>query len=253
MKPQFTINNKTYFFQDITLRKYNALQNYIGEETTENKFNIVSCVTECPPEDLRKLPYKDWSILWEECLFHISFTTSTDAIQPTITFNGIEYGLPDVDTLTIGEFIDLDLLLQGEIPKWNQVAGILYRPVLKKTKTRIELEPYDPKTSADRAEAFLDLPIRAIKSANAFFLHSVKLLQKNILASLEEMKNLKTLDPEDLEQLQNLLQQDPGGWSLTDLQEKAHYILDLLPNSPSEQFSTGWLGKRLKSKSNKIK
>lgn len=250
MRPNFSINNTTYTFNEITLRKYLELQNFVGEETMDNKFAIVSVVTDCPVEELRKLSFNDWTLVYNETLFHISFSTSTENIRPLITFEGVEYSLPDVNDLTIGEYIDLDLIIQAEKTdrRLNEIAAILYRPVISKKRNLIQIEPYDAKECKARAEAFLDLPISAIKSANAFFLHSAKSLQKNLLDSLNLKETLNNLPAEDREHLQNLLQRELGGSSLTEFQDLLLSTLEQQLDYPSEQSLTGWLGKKLNIK-----
>ena len=260
MKPQFSINGTTYHFQELTLRKFNALKPLLMEETTQNKMEIVSIITECPVSELRKLSYSDWSIVWDEAIFCITFFTSADDIITSFTHNGVEYALSNIEDITIGEFIDLDLILQEGLMNDTlaRLATILYRPVVKRLKHKIEVAPYDPAESNFRAEEFLDIPIKYIKSANAFFLTSAQALQKNLLDSSNLTEILKSLSQSDREELQNLLQQDLGGWSSTELQETIHSIFRELLNSHSDRFSIGWLGKKLRqrgkllNKSNKI-
>jgi len=260
MTPEFSINKKTYTFGDITLRKYLALQPYTLEETTDNCFQIVSIVTDCPVEELRKLNFKDWNIIWNECLFHLSFNTSADNIRPVFKFKDIEYSLPQVDDLTIGEFIDLDLILQNQKSdsRLNEVAAILYRPVIGRKEGVVLIEPYDPKIAKGRAELFMDLPIAFIRSANAFFLTSANSLQKNLLGSSSLPELMKLLPQEDQDLVQNLLQQELGGLSLTEFQDQIHSILLRQPDSQPELFSTSWLTKKLNlrkqnSRSKKLK
>lgn len=249
-QPKFSINKVEYTFHPITLRRYLDLQKYVGEETTDNKFAIVSAITQCPVDELRKLSYKDWLIVWEEILFYVSFSTSTENIQNTIEFEGVEFALPNIEDISIGEFVDLDLLLQSENPdsRLNEIAAILYRPVISKKKGLVKIEPYDSQECKARAESFMELPITAIKSANAFFLHSVKSLQENMLHSLNLKQLTKGMPEEDLTQLQNILQQELGGLSLTELQDQIHSIFQKQLDFQQEQFSTSWFGKKANSR-----
>lgn len=249
-QPKFSINKVEYTFHPITLRRYLELQKYVGEETVENKFAIVSAITQCPVEELRKLSYKDWLIVWEEILFYVSFSTSTENIQNVIRFEGVEYALPNIEDISIGEFVDLDLLLQSENPdsRLNEIAAILYRPVISKKNGLVKTEPYDSQECRARAESFMELPITAIKSANAFFLRSVKSLQENMLHSLNLKQLTKDMPEEDQTQLRNILQQELGGLSLTELQDQIHSIFQKQLDYQQEQFSTSWFGKKVKSR-----
>jgi len=248
--PKFVINKVEYGFEDITLRKYLVLQELLRMETPDAQFQVAELVTGAPKELLKQLKYQEWLLVWLNTEKTISaMHEGTEKISPIIEFQGIEYGLPSIEDMSAGEFIDLDIIFQSTNAekRLNEIAAIVYRPIMGKKGNHLILEAYDSKDSAIRAELFMDLPVKWIKSANSFFSQSADSLLKNTLGSLELTSLWTEISPEDQEKLQSLLQQDLGGSSSTKFLEKILSSLIQSQDSPSDTSSTGWLGKKMKS------
>lgn len=253
MKATFSIKGKTYSFGEVSLRMYYEIRAILAKgEDREAEFDIVHSLTGCPPEDLKKLKFQDWNLVWGEAQYHlITLGSTTDLIKPIVEFKGVKYGLPAIEDLTIGEFADLDLLLSGDSAenKLAEIAAILYRPIVSQKGETLILEPYDSVTYKQRVEDFQDFPLAAIKSANTFFLQSANSSLKSTAEFLQkEAQKMNLISPEDQALLQNLLQQDPGGDSLISLQEKILSDLTKLPSSRYARPSTGLLGRKTKLK-----
>jgi len=250
-KPSFKIKDQTYTFEDITLRNYYELQEILVEQKEGSEFEIVQCLTGCPKEQLTKLRYQDWLIIWEETILLINeLSGKTDAIKPTMEFRDVKYGLPAIEDLTVGEFADLEVILSspGAKNKLNEVAAVLYRPVLEDVNGVLTLEDYDSKGFRQRAELFMDLPISAVRSANAFFLQSANSSLRNTAESLLQSPLMKTVETSLKDQIRKALslQQENGGTpSISFLEET---LLDLVnqQNSLLEKRSTGLVGKKTK-------
>jgi len=69
-----------------------------------------------------------------------------------------------------------------------------------------------------------------------------------MLHSLNLKQLMKDMPEEDQTQLQNILQQELGGLSLTELQDQIHSIFQKQLDYQQEQFSTSWFGKKVKSR-----
>lgn len=250
MKPTFKINGEQYQFEDITLRTYYALKDILAKgETRESEFEIVHCLTGCPADLLKQLKFTDWLMVWEETIHMLGkLTGDADAIRPVIEFNGTKFGLPAVEDLTIGEFADLDVILSSAKAedKLADIAAVLYRPILKQKGAKIVLEPYDTDGFETRKELFLDLPITAVRSANAFFLQSANSLLRNTAGSLVKKGRLKGIPQDVLDKLEAILQQDPGGEQSISLQEEILLNLKKHPSSRFARLSTGLAGKKTK-------
>ena len=250
MKPTFRINKQEFTFQDVTLRTYYRLREILAKgESKTAEFEVVECLTNCPPDLLKRLPYADWLLVWEEANLQIGqLTGDADAIRPIVEFNGVKYGLPAVEDLTIGEFADLDVIITSAKAddKLADIAAVLYRPVLKHRGAKITLEPYDTDGFETRKELFMDMPITAIRSANAFFLQSANSLLKNTADSLLRKEKKRGTSQDVLDSLEELLLQDLGGDSSISLQEEMLLDLKKHPSSRFARLSTGLPGKKTK-------
>jgi len=247
--PEFQIGKTTYRFQDITVRTYNTLQAILASEEKDKEFAIVECLTLAPVAKLKTLKYADWLLVWEETILQIqTLNGTTDKIQPIIEFKGAKWGLPNVQDMSVGEFADLEVFFSQKDSGSNmhQAAAILYRPVLKQKGEYILLEPYDAEKARERTEDFLDLPLSAIRSANAFFLQSATSLLRNTAHSLSKSKGMNWMSPEDREQLLSLTQLDLGGESSI---ASAGKILLNLTKQHSSRLERPTIGLPLKKRS----
>ena len=247
-KTSFIILEKEYFFNDITLRRYYELQRILSNPVNGSEYDIVTTLTDCPRDILMKLKYSVWLQIWEEAQLELMALadTKTENVKPVIELNGVKYALVDVSDLTLGEFIDLDLLLQSANAetKLNQLAAIVYRPLIKSTKNSNKVEPYDAEIAQERAELFMDLPIDCIKSAISFFLQSANSSIKSTADFLINHPQMTMLPQEDQDNLLNLVQQGLGGTQSIAFLEKILYDLQKLPSYQSGKRLTGLRGKK---------
>lgn len=252
-RTEFKVGGNTYGFKPVTLRSYYILQDLLKDPQPGDEYKIVSVITECPVEDLKKLKMTDWIVIWDQTQLEIEDLIKTDTeIVNEITFNGQKYALPSIEDMTIGEFADLEILYsQPNIDKkLEEIVGILYRPVISAEGKPIEIEEYDSKTASERAKVFLDLPVGTIKSINVFFSQYVKSSIKNTLESLVQMPEMMTLPIDQQETLRNLLLQESGGESSIPLLEKTLSNFQQQRKLAYEVALTGSLGKptRLKDR-----
>ena len=251
MKPTFKIKDQEYTFGEITIRRYYELNKILQTEAKDKEFDIVEILTGCPKTLLKKLKYQDWLMVWEEAVLQIgALSGTTEVIQPIIEFNGVKYGLPKIEDLTVGEFADLEVFfsLKDSQSRMHEAAAILYRPIVKQKGDLIVLEEYDSDVAKERAQDFLELPVAAVRSANAFFLQSANYSLKSTLDSLSKNQKMDWMSPEDLEQLQNLQLQDPGGDFLIPLLEMTLSGLQEQQSSKYAKLSTGLPTKKVKFK-----
>ncbi|MAO19983.1 MAG: hypothetical protein CMJ25_04455 [Phycisphaerae bacterium] len=119
-------------------------------------------------------------------------------LKTTFKLDDVEFGfIPDLDDMTLGEFIDLD----ETITDWktmHQAMAILYRPVTFKKGDKYLIEEYD---GIKNAEAMKRMPLDIAMGAMVFFWKLNNELLEIILNYLEkEMdQNLTTQQKETLE------------------------------------------------------
>lgn len=92
-----------------------------------------------------------------------------------------EYGFhPQLDELTLGEYIDLDTYI-GDWENMEKTMNVLYRPVIAKLKDKYTIDEYKVETS----EALLNMPMDAVLSSIFFFWNLGLDLSKTMTDCLE--------------------------------------------------------------------
>ena len=199
MKIEFTINEKTYKISGLTVYDYYFVQNELVLNPHAS-FAVVSYLSECDIELLKQLDTHEWSGLWTVVQQYIKECQSPEqGVSKIIKVNGTKYGLINVDSMSIGEFADLDILISspGADRKLHEVAAILYRPLVNG-----EPEAYDPVSLKARAEEFKLLPLSdAMKALNFFLLSGLRSLN-NIVDYLQQVLETETMTPEQEEIVQ---------------------------------------------------
>jgi len=151
---------------EITLEQYQRFDKINTEENQDSNFLLHKTV-----EIFCGLELKDIATIRvnsiKEILGDIDkvFLEKTDLV-PTFTLDGIEYGfIPNLDDMTIGEFIDLD----ENLTEWETIhkaMSVLYRPINYKKEDKYLIEEY---TGLDKAELFKKMPLGIVMGAMVFF------------------------------------------------------------------------------------
>ena len=67
------------------------------------------------------------------------------SLVQTFEFKGVTYGFhPKLEDISMGEYVDLDVLLKEPYKNAEKVLGILYRPITSKKFGKYLIENYDP-------------------------------------------------------------------------------------------------------------
>ena len=67
------------------------------------------------------------------------------SLVQTFEFKGVKYGFhPKLEDISMGEYVDLDVLLKEPYKNAEKVLGILYRPITSKKFGKYLIENYDP-------------------------------------------------------------------------------------------------------------
>ena len=116
--------------------------------------------------------------------------------------NNKEYGFhPQLDDLTLGEYIDLDTFI-GDWENIEKAMAVLYRPIVNKLKDKYTIEEYKLGRDAD----ILDMPMDAVLSS-IFFLWNLGLDLSKAMMSY--------LDKEEVQALTQYLNSQPNGGGIT--------------------------------------
>lgn len=118
-------------------------------------------------------------------------------LVPTFTMDGVGYGfIPDLDKITLGEYIDLDNTLSD----WNNMhkaMAVLYRPIKDTLKEKYIIEDYK---GSEGAEKYKQMPLDIVMGSILFFYNLKNELLKTTLKYLnkEALMKLTIQQREDL-------------------------------------------------------
>ena len=228
-KIEFEIKGLNYAIEDISIKDYYAVKTDLVLNGTDAEFQIISKLSRCPIELLKQISIDDWKTL----TFHFNLLITSNLSENIqlvnqFKFKDVEYGLLDWDKMTIGEFADLDVIVNSpEVDnKLHEVLAILYRPIIKKTWRKNHIEEYDYDGFKERSEIFLDAPVYLVKAVLGFFLHIGQVSLNRTKESLETGK--KTPEKNLAIKILTALQDNGGLQSFTSQTEIPSKLTELL-------------------------
>ena len=186
---------------EITLRQYKHFLK-IQKNVNDEKFlsaKIVEIFCKMKLEEVMRLKFKDSEHI-------VTKLTEMFEQKPNLVtnfkLNKINYGFhPQLDDLTLGEYIDLDTFI-GDWENIEKAMAVLYRPVVNKVKEKYTIEEYVVGKDAE----ILDMPMDAVLSS-IFFLWNLGLdLSKTMM---------NYLDKEQTQALTEYLNLQPNGGGIT--------------------------------------
>ena len=170
-------------YEDITLRKYLALQkelkNYEDNEEAQAAV-LVTYLCGIDSDDLIGLGRGDYVNISAEISSWIGNTNHP--LQQLISIDGVEYGLePNLSNMSYGAYADITQYDTITIDaNWAKIMSILYRPVTKKVRDTYEIERYTGLIDSDK---FLDVSMDKHFGTLFFFVNLSTDLVKSILNS----------------------------------------------------------------------
>ena len=186
---------------EITLRQYKHFLKIQKSQDDENFLSakIIEIFCKVKLEDVMQIKFNDSEYI-------VNTLTEMFEQKPNLVtkfkLNNKEYGFhPQLDDLTLGEYIDLDTFI-GDWENIEKAMAVLYRPVVNKLKDKYTIEEY----KVGRDAEILDMPIDAVLSS-IFFLWNLGLdLSKTMM---------NYLDKEETQALTQFLNSQPNGAGIT--------------------------------------
>ena len=186
---------------EITLRQYKHFLKIQKSQDDENFLSakIIEIFCKVKLEDVMQIKFNDSEYI-------VNTLTEMFEQKPNLVtkfkLNNKEYGFhPQLDDLTLGEYIDLDTFV-GDWENIEKAMAVLYRPVVNKLKDKYTIEEYKVGRDAD----MLDMPMDAVLSS-IFFLWNLGLdLSKTMM---------NYLDKEETQALTQFLNSQPNGAGIT--------------------------------------
>ena len=186
---------------EITLRQYKHFLK-IQKTVDDEKFlsaKIIEIFCGVNLEDVMQIKFNDSE-------FIVDTLTKMFEQKPKLVtkfkLNNKEYGFhPQLDDLTLGEYIDLDTFI-GDWENIEKAMAVLYRPIVSKLKDKYSIEDYKVGKDAE----ILDMPMDAVLSS-IFFLW-------NLGMDLSQAM-MNYLDNEEVQALTQYLNSQPNGGGIT--------------------------------------
>ena len=166
---------------EITLRQYKHFLKIQKSQDDENFLSakIIEIFCKVKLEDVMQIKFNDSEYI-------VNTLTEMFEQKPNLVtkfkLNNKEYGFhPQLDDLTLGEYIDLDTFI-GDWENIEKAMAVLYRPVVNKLKDKYTIEEY----KVGRDAEILDMPMDAVLSS-IFFLWNLGLdLSKTMMNYLDK-------------------------------------------------------------------
>jgi len=186
---------------EITLRQYKhflKIQKNVDDERFLNA-KIIEIFCKLNLEDVMRLKFNDSELI-------VSTLTEMFEQKPNLVrsfkLNNINYGFhPQLDDLTLGEYIDLDTFI-GDWENIEKAMAVLYRPVVNKLKDKYTIEEY----KVGKDQEILDMPMDAVLSS-IFFLWNLGLDLSQTM--------MNYLDKDQTQALTQYLTSQPNGDGIT--------------------------------------
>lgn len=174
---ELVINDKEYYvpkkWSEISLRRYISFITTYNEEASEaeQELHLISTILGVHIDTIGKAKKSVIDKVVLELTELINNPASENLVLE-FELDGVEYGFnPNLSELKLKEFVDLDNKLGGGWQDMHKVMSILYRPIVKRRKDKYDIEEYDFRTAAKRADIFIDnLSVDVVNAAAAFFL-----------------------------------------------------------------------------------
>ena len=186
---------------EITLRQYKHFLKIQKSQDDENFLSakIIEIFCKVKLEDVMQIKFNDSEYI-------VNTLTEMFEQKPNLVtkfkLNNKEYGFhPQLDDLTLGEYIDLDTFI-GDWENIEKAMAVLYRPVVNKLKDKYTIEEY----KVGRDAEILDMPMDAVLSS-IFFLWNLGLDLSKAMMSY--------LDKEETQALTQFLNSQPNGAGIT--------------------------------------
>ena len=179
-------------WEDVTLEKWLKLIDFETGTKTEEATETIAALSNIPKQLIKELALKDVAVLMSK-IAELQQKQDTN-LKKIIEIEGVEYGFhPDLDSITLGEYADLETFIKGGIEKnLPELMAVLYRPVKLKKNDIYIIDAYDGDIRL-RTEEMKKMSAQQVQSALVFFYTLGKELSEILpLYLMEQLKEMKT-------------------------------------------------------------
>ena len=179
---------------EITLKQYQKFLK-VQDSSKDNNFiqtKMIEIFCRVKPQDALSIKLSDANRIAN--LISNMFEEKPDLVK-SFYLGGVEYGfVPDLDEITLGEYIDLDTYM-GDWENIHTAMNGLYRPIKQKLGDKYLIEDYNVETK----DLLLHMPMDAVFGSIIFFYRLGIELSQTMMNYLENKEEKQLLDVLDLQ------------------------------------------------------
>mgnify|MGYP001318026615 CR=1 FL=1 len=154
---------------EVTLGNY---QKYVAtsesKEPTDVIYNTISSFCNVSTDIVKRFKLEDLKKVYNSLNKLIKVEPNKSLINK-IELDGVTYGVhPQLDSMTFGEYVDIEEFTKENIGGFHKVLAVLYRPITEEKKGKYNIEPYDTKHQ-DNAEKFKRVNMDVVNGLTVFF------------------------------------------------------------------------------------
>jgi hypothetical protein len=172
----------------ITLGKYIDFKN-----AGDNVFLQAQVITGLTKEELREKSMEDINPMIQKFIDDVK-GYNENKLEKFMHIGGKKFGFhPHLDTMTFGEYLDLNSMMDDLTNNLPKIMSILYRPVTSEFMHTYTIEEYDSDKHLQYADLFREVDMVFVNGAMVFFC----LLREDMLST-----SLKSLDQQLIHQME---------------------------------------------------
>tara|TARA_R100000353_G_C6443533_1_gene179257 strand:+ start:166 stop:753 length:588 start_codon:yes stop_codon:yes gene_type:complete len=161
----------------ISIKMYQDFEKIKKKKLEESEYNleVLGAICGLDRDMASQLEVKSLKKIFKTIEFMTKEMPNTKELIKKVEWNDKKYGIiPNFSEISMGEYIDIEEHCKDAQKNLHKIMSILYRPIVKETRTRYSIEPYAPNEELE--QEYLDFPIIPSVSALNFFFHLGKIL-----------------------------------------------------------------------------
>ena len=177
-KKEFNLIKK---WEDVTLDRWVKLINHKGKTKSADARVTIEALSDIPATVIDKLDLATIVVILNSLA--TMQKSENSSLREIIEIEGKEYGFhPDLDSITLGEFADLETYMQDMEKNLPEIMAVLFRPIVAKEGDYYQIEAYDGEIKL-RAEVMRKISAEKVQDALVFFYNFGEILLLNMASS----------------------------------------------------------------------
>jgi hypothetical protein len=197
----------------LSIYQLKQIQLYEHLSELDRMIKILSIVSDKTENEIRELPSSNILQIYSDVITNL--LDVKNQFFPIFELNGVKYGFKSIAKMSLGEYVDLEMLTKKPMDNIEEIIAILYRPIVKEkfnsfkwafehglsvAKGEVEdifnyyeIEKYNTEKRFDNAEKLKHIPAGFALGALGFFLQVATLSLKGIQTSSNQPMSKKEM------------------------------------------------------------